>query len=63
MEKRKSFADKAKKKTQVRTCPVCNEPIEVILMVRSVKREDGRGYKFSQEHVGLCKCNQKEVFA
>ncbi len=64
MAKKQTFADKLKKKqASAKTCPVCNEPIEYVLMVKSVEREDGKGYKFNQDHIGICKCNEKEVFA
>jgi len=63
MAKKQTFADKAKKKKQIKTCPVCEQPIEYILLVKSVARPDGNGYKFREERIGLCKCNEKEVFA
>jgi hypothetical protein len=63
MAKRQTFADKAKKSKNVKTCPTCGESIEYILMVKSVERPDGRGYKFKHEQVGMCKCVEKEIFA
>ena len=63
MAKKQSFADKSKKKLNAKTCPVCEEPIEYILMVKSVERPDNNGYKFKHEQIGICKCNEKEVFA
>jgi len=63
MAKKQTFADKAKKKKAVKVCPVCEQPIEYILLVKSVEKPDGRGYKFKHEQIGLCKCTEKEVFA
>lgn len=63
MAKRQSFADKTKKRANAKICPVCDEQIESVLMVRSVERPDHKGYKFKHEQVGLCKCNEKEIFS
>ncbi|MBD3381673.1 MAG: hypothetical protein GF404_05685 [candidate division Zixibacteria bacterium] len=64
MAKKQTFADKAKKKKQrAKFCSVCESEVENIMIVKSVERPDGKGYKFKHENIGLCKCNEKEVFA
>lgn len=61
MAKRQSFADKASKKVHTKTCPVCESPVQFIKHVKAVKN-GGDGWKFRAVNVGVCKCNEKEVY-
>jgi hypothetical protein len=61
--KQRTFADKVQAKTHVVDCPKCNSPLQPVLMVRSVKKEDSGTWKFKRQLVKVCKCNQKEVYS
>jgi len=61
MAKKQSFADKSSKKAHSMTCPVCQETIQFVKYVKSVKTHVD-GWKFQTNNVGVCKCNQKEIY-
>jgi len=61
MAKRQSFADKASKKIHTATCPVCESTFQYIKYVKAVKSENG-GWKYRAVNIGVCKCNEKEVY-
>lgn len=61
MAKKQSFADKSSKKSSMATCPVCQETLQRIKYVKSVKSETG-AWKFRTSNTGVCKCNQKEIY-
>ncbi len=61
MAKRQSFSDKANKKSHQSICPVCEQPRQFVKHVKAVK--SGNGWKFRAQNVGVCKCNEKEVYA
>ena len=60
--KDKSFAAKVHKEKKVNICPVCESTINSILLVKSVKSEVTGAWKFNEKNVGVCKCNEKEVW-
>ena len=60
MAKKQSFADKANKKRQVDVCPICNTEISRIKLVRALQK-DGN-WRFSSKPVGVCKCNEAEIY-
>lgn len=60
MAKRQSFADKASKKKSVDVCPVCAEEKTRVKWIRAIKSDTGIRYRTS--NVGVCKCNQAEVY-
>ncbi len=62
MAKRQSFADKASKKSHVDTCPVCSGDIQYVKHVKAIRAENG-GWKYRAQNVGVCKCNEKEIYA
>ena len=62
MAKRQSFADKSNKKLHAMTCPICSDEKQYVKFVKAVKNETG-GWKFRTANIGVCKCNQKEVYA
>jgi hypothetical protein len=61
MAKKQSFADKASKKRQVNICPVCSGEITHIKLMKAVKR-DGN-WRFTNKPVGVCKCNEAEIYS
>jgi hypothetical protein len=62
MAKVQSFADKSKKKAHVEICPVCSEAKQFIKYVKAVKTESG-SWKFRSVNIGVCKCNNAEVYS
>lgn len=60
MAKKQSFADKANKKNQSDLCPVCKNEISHIRVVQALKRNGN--WRFSNGPVGVCKCNEAEVY-
>lgn len=61
MAKKMSFSDKANKRAQVQTCPSCEEPIQFIKFMKAVKGDKG-GWKMRAQNVGVCKCNNAEIY-
>ena len=59
--KTRTFADKLKKKKHVVHCPKCKGPIQPVLYIKSVRSETTGAWKFRQNLVGVCKCNQSEI--
>lgn len=60
MAKKQSFADKASKKSLSEFCPVCKSELSHILVVQAKKRNGN--WRFSNGPVGVCKCNEAEVY-
>ena len=61
MAKKQSFADKASKKVHGVICPICETNLQYIKHVKAIKTENG--WKYRTLNVGVCKCNEKEVYA
>ena len=61
MAKKQSFADKSSKKAHAMICPVCQETFQFVKFVKSTKTDAG-AWKFRAQNVGVCKCNQAEVY-
>ena len=61
MAKKQSFLDKSQKKDQAITCPVCDGTVSRIKHVKAVKGTNG-AWKFRSMNVGVCKCNEKEIY-
>lgn len=61
MAKKQSFADKASKKKHVDICPVCNSEISHIKLLKATKVNGN--WRFTNRPVGVCKCNENEVYA
>jgi len=61
MAKKQSFLDKTQKKKFSQTCPVCDQEIQRIQHVKAVKSETG-AWKFRSQNIGVCKCNEKEIY-
>jgi len=64
MAKDKSFGAKvAKSQAKAnKVCPVCKSAVDTIHLIRSVKNEATGSYRFTEKHVGVCKCNEKEIY-
>lgn len=60
MAKKQSFSDKASKKRHVEVCPVCDMERSRVKWIKAVKSENGVRYR--TVNVGVCKCNQAEVY-
>lgn len=56
-----SFADKVRKEKHVVYCPKCGGAIQPIHLVTSVRSESG-SWRFRERNVGVCKCNQAEIY-
>ena len=61
MAKRQTFADKLTKKAHTVICPVCEGTVQFIKHVKAVKTDSG-GWKYRSTNVGVCKCNEKEIY-
>jgi hypothetical protein len=61
MAKKQSFADKASKKKHVDICPVCGGEITHIKLMKAVNRDGS--WRFNNKPVGVCKCNEAEVYS
>lgn len=64
MGKAKSFVDKVAKSAQdySKHCPECGESIVTVKLVTSERSAKTGAWRFNQRFVGICKCNQKEIF-
>ena len=58
------FADKLKKRqgAQTNVCPACNSDIQRVKFVKSVKSDTTQSWRFNENMVDVCKCNEKEVY-
>ena len=61
MAKKQSFSDKSSKKAHAMSCPVCQETLQYVKFVKSIKTDTG-AWKFRTQNVGVCKCNHSEVY-
>ncbi|MDH3890660.1 MAG: hypothetical protein OEV49_06215 [candidate division Zixibacteria bacterium] len=61
MAKKQSFADKSNKRAHTMTCPTCDEALQFIKLMKAVKGDKG-GWKMRAQNVGVCKCNNAEVY-
>lgn len=61
MAKKQSFSDKSSKKAHAMTCPVCQETKQYVRHVKAIKTDAG-SWKFRSLNVGVCKCNNTEVY-
>ncbi len=63
MARTKSFADKLRKaEHHGAVCPVCGQEYVTVKQIKSVRSEKGT-WKFNQNIVKVCKCNEAEVYA
>lgn len=62
MAKKQSFADKSSKKAHGMSCPTCEQKLQYIKHIKSTRGENG-AWKIRPVTVGVCKCNEAEVYA
>jgi hypothetical protein len=60
MAKKQSFAEKASKRRHVDICPVCKGEITHIKLMKAVNRNGN--WRFTDKAVGVCKCNEAEIY-
>ena len=65
MSKDKSFAAKLSKAAGASSthCATCGEILNVLHVVETVKNDKKESYKFKENYVSICKCNQNDVMA
>lgn len=61
MAKKQTFLDKTNKLDVSKHCPVCDSTIQRIQHVKAVKGDRG-AWKFRTLNVGVCQCNEKEIY-
>ena len=63
-KKVKSFRDKLEKAAREKhiKCPVCGKDKEFVKVIRAEKTPNG-SYRYVEEMIAVCGCNEKEVFA
>ncbi len=61
MAKKQTFGDKSSKKSYDVVCPACDQTKQYVKHVKAVKTDTG--WKFRSLNVGVCKCNEKEIYA
>ena len=63
MAKKQDFASKTQKMARHgKSCPVCGEFYSHVLKVDLVPSAEKQTYHFNEQNVGVCKCNEKEVY-
>ena len=64
MPKDRSFISKVQKAAgYTNKCDVCGETITTVMVVSSVKNEEKSSWRFKENYVAVCKCNEQEVYA
>ena len=61
MAKKQTFLDKSQKLERANFCPICEDEIHRIKHVKAVKGDNG-AWKFRTQNIGVCKCNEKEIY-
>lgn len=61
MAKKQTFLDKTQKRPGTDFCAVCDADIQRIKHVKAQKGDNG-AWKFRTQNVGVCKCNEKEIY-
>ncbi|NOY60569.1 MAG: hypothetical protein GXO75_16795 [Calditrichaeota bacterium] len=65
MSKDRSFASKLAKAAHLssRHCPECGELYRTLKVVRTVKDETKNSWRFKENFVSICKCNEAEYLS
>jgi hypothetical protein len=64
MAKKQDFASKTMKLAQHgRACPVCNEYYSHVVAVNMVPSKKEGAYRFAEQNIAICKCNENEVYS
>ena len=63
MAKKQDFASKTMKMARHgKECPICNEFYTNVLSVNMVPSKKEGAYRFVDQNIAICKCNEKEVY-
>jgi hypothetical protein len=63
MAKKQDFMSKTIKQAQHgKSCPVCGEIYSYTRSIVLSETEEKDSYRFSEQNIGICKCNQKEFY-
>lgn len=63
MAKKQDFMSKTMKtEKHGNICPVCSTPISFVRIVNTEKSPKTDSWRFNQNHIGVCKCNENEVY-
>lgn len=63
MAKKQDFISKTMKGSKHDSvCPVCEAPISYLRHVKTEKSDKTGAWRFNQNHVPVCKCNEKELY-
>ena len=64
MAKKQDFASKTMKMAKHgKACPVCGEFYNYTMSVEMVPSKKEGAYRFVEDNIGVCKCNENEVYA
>jgi len=64
MAKKQDFLSKTLKSNKHgKVCPVCESQIIFVKVVKTEKSPKTDAWRFNQNNIGVCKCNEKEVYA
>ncbi|MCK5146795.1 hypothetical protein KAR48_08555 [bacterium] len=63
MAKDQSFANKFARGTAdfTKVCGSCGETVQAIKLITSDKSEKTGAWRFNQNFIGLCKCNEGDI--
>jgi len=63
MAKKQDFMSKTMKQAKHgKSCPVCGEIYTYTRSVVLSADQDDNSHRFSEQNIGVCKCNQKEIY-
>lgn len=64
MAKDKTFGAKVAKSQAIasKVCPVCKDAVNTVHFIRTEKNAESGSYRFIEKYLGVCKCNEKEVY-
>ncbi|OQX83001.1 hypothetical protein B6D60_11245 [candidate division KSB1 bacterium 4484_87] len=64
MGKERSFLSKVSKAAgHGQKCPTCGEAISTVKVISSIKNDEKGSWRFKENFVAVCKCNEQEVYA
>ena len=61
MAKVQTFGSKSTKNVNKLKCTICGEDFKKVKLIASNKSDSGN-YKFKENMVNVCKCNEKDVY-
>ena len=63
MAKKQDFLSKTQKTKHGKSCPVCGETFTYVKTVKTIPNEKTGAYRFAEQIVAVCKCNEKKMYA